>query len=403
MSFQQGLSGLNAAAKNLDVIGNNVANANTIGAKGSRAEFAAVYANSLAGASGSTAGLGVSVTGIAQQFLQGDLATTNNPLDMGINGQGFFRLSRNGATEYSRNGQFQIDKNGYIQNAQGARLTGFLPDSSGNTAVGVPGDIRLNMADIAPLATSQASIQVNLDARENVPTAPFSLSDASTYKGATSITAYDSLGSDHSLSMYFRKSGSNAWDVYAAADGTLVQPTPIGSMTFGTNGLLTSSGQMNIAIPVGAAAGGTQNAVIDFSKVTQYGSVFGVNELTQDGFATGRLAGFAVGSSGEILGRYSNGKTKSQGQVALANFINVQGLAPQGGNAWTETSTSGQPVIGAPGSGNLGAIQSGALEQSSVDMTAELVNMITAQRIYQANAQTIKTQDQVMQTLVNLR
>jgi flagellar hook protein FlgE len=403
MSFQQGLSGLNAAAKNLDVIGNNVANANTIGAKGSRAEFAAVYANSLAGASGSTAGLGVSVSSIAQQFLQGDLATTNNPLDMGINGQGFFRLSRNGATEYSRNGQFQIDKSGYIQNAQGARLTGFLPDASGNTSVGVPGDIRLNMSDIAPKGTTQASIQVNLDAREAVPTAPFSLSDASTYKGATSITAYDSLGSDHSLSMYFRKSGSNAWDVYAAADGALVQPTPIGSMTFGTNGLLTSSGQVNIAIPVGAAAGGTQNAVIDLSKVTQYGSIFGVNELTQDGFATGRLAGFAVGSSGEILGRYSNGKTKSQGQVALANFINIQGLAPQGGNAWTETSTSGQPVIGAPGSGNLGAIQSGALEQSSVDMTAELVNMITAQRIYQANAQTIKTQDQVMQTLVNLR
>jgi flagellar hook protein FlgE len=403
MSFQQGLSGLNAAAKNLDVIGNNVANANTVGAKGSRAEFAAVYANSLAGASGSTAGLGVSVSGIAQQFLQGDLATTNNPLDMGINGQGFFRLSRNGATEYSRNGQFQIDKNGYIQNAQGARLTGFLPDPSGNTSVGVPGDIRLNMADIAPKGTTQASIQVNLDARESVPAAPFSLSDASTYKGATSITAYDSLGSDHSLSMYFRKSGSNAWDVYAAADGTLVQPTPIGSMTFGTNGLLTSNGQMSIAIPVGAAAGGTQNAIVDFTKVTQYGAVFGVNELTQDGFATGRLAGFAVGSSGEILGRYSNGKTKSQGQVALANFINVQGLAPQGGNAWTETSASGQPIVGAPGSGNLGAIQSGALEQSSVDMTAELVNMITAQRIYQANAQTIKTQDQVMQTLVNLR
>jgi flagellar hook protein FlgE len=403
MSFQQGLSGLNAAAKNLDVIGNNVANANTVGAKGSRAEFAAVYANSLAGASGSTAGLGVSVTGIAQQFIQGDLSTTNNPLDMGINGQGFFRLNRNGATEYSRNGQFQIDKTGYIQNAQGARLTGFLPDPSGNTSVGVPGDIRLNMADIAPSATTKASIQVNLDAREAVPTSPFSLSDASTYKGATSITAYDSLGSDHSLSMYFRKSGSNAWDVYAAADGALVQPTPIGSLTFGTNGLMTSSGQINIAIPVGAAAGGTQNAVIDFSKVTQYGSVFGVNELTQDGFSTGRLAGFAVGSSGEILGRYSNGKTKSQGQVALANFINVQGLSPHGGNAWTETSTSGQPVIGAPGSGNLGAIQSGALEQSSVDMTAELVNMITAQRIYQANAQTIKTQDQVMQTLVNLR
>jgi flagellar hook protein FlgE len=403
MSFQQGLSGLNAAARNLDVIGNNVANSNTVGAKGARAEFAAVYATSLAGATSATSGLGVNVAAVSQQFIQGDLTTTNNPLDMGINGQGFFRLSNRGAIEYSRNGQFQINKDGFLQTAQGAKLTGFLPDAQGRIAIGVPGDLKLNMADISPTATSFTKAQVNLDARTPVAAQAFNLADANTYSGATSMTIYDSLGKDHSLSMYFRKSGSNGWDVHAAVDGTLIAPGPTGNLTFGTDGLLTGGGTINLSVPVGADAGGNQAVTLDLQKVTQYGSGFGVNELTQDGFSTGRLAGFSVAPNGDILGRYSNGKSKSQGQVALANFINPQGLSPQSGNSWTETSTSGQPVIGAPGSGNLGLLQSGALEQSSVDMTAELVNMITAQRIYQANAQTIKTQDQVLQTLVNLR
>lgn len=403
MSFQQGLSGLNAAARNLDVIGNNVANSNTVGAKGSRAEFASVYANSLAGTATAMAGLGVSVTGVTQQFTQGDLATTNNPLDMGINGQGFFRLSKGGAVEYSRNGQFQISKDGFLQNAQGSRLTGFLPDSQGNVAVGVPGDVRLNLADLAPTATTSAKVQVNVDARATTPAGPFNLSNASSYTGATSLTVYDTLGKDHSLSLYFRKSASNAWDVNATVDGVPMVPSNVASLTFGTDGLLTGGGQVTLNLPVGVDAGGTQACVLDMSELTQYGAIFSVNELNQNGASTGRLAGFSIAANGDILGRYSNGKTKSQGQVALANFINPQGLSPQSGNSWTETSASGQPVIGQPGSGNLGALQSGALEQSSVDMTAELVNMITAQRVYQANAQTIKTQDQVLQTLVNLR
>jgi flagellar hook protein FlgE len=403
MSFQQGLSGLNAAARNLDVIGNNVANSNTVGAKGARAEFATVYASSLAGASAATAGLGVNVAAVTQQFLQGELTTTNNPLDMGINGQGFFRLSNRGAIEYSRNGQFQINKDGFLQNSQGAKLTGFLPDAQGQIAIGVPGDLQLNMADISPTATAFTKVQVNLDARTPNATGTFNLADANTYSGATSMTIYDSLGKDHSLSLYFSKSGSNTWNVYTAVDGAEITPGPSGNLSFGTDGLLTGGGTINLTVPVGVDAGGNQAVALDLNKVSQYGSVFGVNELSQDGFATGRLAGFSVAPNGEILGRYSNGKTKSQGQVALANFINPQGLSPQSGNSWTETSTSGQPVIGEPGSGNLGLLQSGALEQSSVDMTAELVNMITAQRIYQANAQTIKTQDQVLQTLVNLR
>lgn len=403
MSFQQGLSGLAAAARNLDVIGNNVANSNTIGAKGSRAEFAAVYANSLAGAGGIAAGLGVSVTAVSQQFTQGDLATTNNPLDLGINGQGFFRTSKVGAIEYTRNGQFQVNKDGYIVNAQGARLTGFLPDTQGNIAIGVPGELQLNMADISPTATSASTIQVNLDARSSVAVTPFSVANAATYSGATSMTVYDSLGKDHSLSLYFSKTGSNSWDVYSTVDGTAVSPTASGTLTFGTNGLMTSTGQITLAMPVGADAGGTQTAVLDLSGVTQYGAAFGVNQLSQNGAATGKLAGFSIAPDGQILGRYSNGKSKLQGQVALANFINPQGLSPQSGNSWSESPASGQPIVGEPGTGNLGLLQSGALESSAVDMTAELVNMITAQRVYQANAQTIKTQDQVMQTLVNMR
>lgn len=406
MSFQQGLSGLNAAARNLDVIGHNVANANTVGAKSSRAEFADVYANSLYGASAVSPGIGTSVAAVAQQFTQGDISSTNNALDIAVSGQGFFRISDAGEITYTRNGQFRLDNQGYIINAQGGRLTGYPANDIGEVNPGLPVELKLQTRDVAPRATDSAIVTVNVASTATVPTAPFSVNNGSTYSGAVPLGVYDSQGGEHTVTMYFRKTADNTWDVYASADGTLMNGgASVGTFTFDADGKLatTSPTTLTLNVPVPAAVGGTLTVPVDMSKMTQQGSAFSVFEQSQTGYAPGRLAGFSVGADGTILARYTNGQTLAQGQVVLANFANPQGLLSLGGNQWVETSDSGEPLVGAPGTGSLGDLKSGALEQSNVDLTAELVNMITAQRIYQANAQTIRAQDQLLQTIVNLR
>jgi flagellar hook protein FlgE len=403
MSFQHGLSGLNASARNLDVIGNNVANAQTVGAKSSRAEFADLYANSLTGLSTATSGIGVAVTGVAQQFTQGDIVSTNNPLDMAINGRGFFRVADEGAVQYTRNGQFHMDKEGYIVTAQGARLTGFPVDASGQTSNGTPTELRISTADLSPKATANARAQMNLDAREAAKTNVFDANDPNTYNNAMSMSVYDSLGRDHLVTLYFRKTAGNTWQVHGAADGTVVAG-PTATLNFNASGAMTSpAGPFNLTIPVGADAGGNQTFGINLTSATQFGAPFGTTEISQDGFGTGRLSGFTADDTGMLIGRYSNGQTRPQGQITLANFVNPQGLVPLGNNVWVEGSESGQPTLGSPGTGILGSLEAGAVENSNVDLTAELVNMITAQRAYQANAQTIKTHDQMLQTIVNLR
>ncbi|MCA3181929.1 MAG: flagellar hook protein FlgE [Burkholderiales bacterium] len=403
MSFQHGLSGLSAAAKNLDVIGNNVANANTVGAKSSRAEFADLYANSLTGLSAATTGIGVAVSGVAQQFTQGDIVATQNPLDMAINGRGFFRVSQEGVTQYTRNGQFRMDKDGYIVTAQGARLTGYQIDATGVVSNGTPTDLRISTADISPRATASARAQLNLDARDTPITAPFNSASPTTYHSAMSMSVYDSLGRDHQVTLFYRKTAGNSWEVRASADGTDI-PGVAATLNFSSAGLGTSpTGPFNLTIPVGADAGNSMTFGIDLTNATQFGASFATTEITQDGYGTGRLSGFTADDSGMLIGRYSNGQTRPQGQIVLANFVNPQGLVPLGNNAWVEGAGAGQPTLGAPGSGILGSLEAGAVENSNVDLTAELVNMITAQRVYQANAQTIKTHDQLLQTIVNLR
>jgi flagellar hook protein FlgE len=403
MSFQHGLSGLNAAARNLDVIGNNVANANTVGAKSSRVEFADLYANSLTGLSAATNGIGVAVTSVAQQFTQGDIVSTQNPLDMAINGRGFFRVALNGSIQYTRNGQFRMDKDGYIVTAQGARLTGYSVDASGQTSNGTPTELKISTADISPKPTALSRAQLNLDARDIPITAPFDSANPSTYHSAMSMSVYDSLGRDHQVTLYYRKTAGNTWEVRAAADGTDV-PGVASTINFNTAGIVTSpTGPFNLTIPVGADAGNTMTFGMNLTGATQFGASFATTEITQDGYGTGRLSGFTADDSGVLVGRYSNGQTRPQGQITLANFVNPQGLVPLGNNVWVEGGSAGQPTLGAPGSGILGALEAGAVENSNVDMTAELVNMITAQRVYQANAQTIKTHDQLLQTIVNLR
>jgi flagellar hook protein FlgE len=406
MSFQQGLSGLNAAAKNLDVVGNNMANANTVGFKGSQAQFGDVFASAVAGG-GTQIGIGTSLTSVLPGFGQGNINVSANPLDIAINGQGFFRTSAGGTVSYTRNGQFGLDKDGYIVNASGARLTGYQATASGAIVASTPTDLQISTADLPPGATQNAQVLLNLDSRSGtLPAAGFNLNDTTSYHSATSIAIYDSLGNPHTLTTYFVKTAANAWSVFTANDGVQVGAGAIGTLAFQTDGSIdTGATALPFALSVPVTTGATSPLAfnLDFTGSTQFGSSFGVNQLTQDGYQSGKLTGYAISADGTIVGRYSNGQTRAQGQIVLANFTNVQGLQPMGNNQWGETAASGQPLVGAPNSGNLGVLQSGALEESNVDITEELVKMITAQRIYQANAQTIKTQDAVLQTMVNLR
>jgi flagellar hook protein FlgE len=431
MSFQQGLSGLNAASQSLEVIGNNVANASTVGFKGSEAEFADVYAASLTGAGTAQIGIGTKIAAVAQRFTQGNITASANPLDVAINGGGFFRMSINGTIEYSRNGQFQLDKNGFIVNAAGAHLTGYTVNASGVLSTGAPTDLNISTADIPPVQTSEVKSVLNLDSRLaaiDPAVRPFDMSDPLSYSNASSVTVYDSLGNSHVVQTFYVKThplpadaaGTQAtWDVHIAMDGTLIPSegaaapfTPVGTLTFKPDGTIDTAATTlpfaDIELPVSTGAttpiGGAGIGIsLDYTGTTQYGSNFGVSTLTQDGYASGHLSGFSIGADGTIIGRYTNGKSATLGEVVLAAFTNPNGLQPLGNNLWAETADSGQALVGKPSSGSLGVLQSSAVEDSNVDLTAELVNMITAQRVYQANAQTIKTQDQVLQTLVNLR
>lgn len=406
MAFQQGLSGLNAASKNLEVIGNNVANANTVGFKQSQAQFADVFASSMNGSGASQVGIGTQVAAVAQQYTQGNISSSNNPLDMAINGAGFFRMSDNGAVTYTRNGQFHLDKTGYIVNSSGLRLTGYGADANGTISSGAPVDIKINTADKAPSTTAKAGLVLNLDSRSvvRVPAVAFSATDPTTYDHTTSTGVYDSLGNPHTLQTFYVKTAPNSWDVFATNDGVSIGAGSIGQLNFQGDGSLTAATTpLSVSVAVTSGANTPFTVTVDYKSTTQFGSDFGVNAMTQDGYASGKLSGFSAGADGKITGRYTNGQTATLGQIVLSNFSNPNGLASLGNNQWAETATSGPALVGTAGSGGLGAMQSSATEDSNVDLTAELVNMITAQRLYQANAQTIKTQDQVMQTLVNLR
>ncbi len=407
MSFQQGLSGLNAASKTLEVIGNNVSNANTVGFKQSRAEFADVYANSLTGGGASQIGIGTKLANVSQQYTQGNITSTSNTLDIAINGGGFFRMSNNGAITYSRNGQFQMDKFGYIVDAENKRLTGYTADANGVLSTGAPSEININTADLQPSASTEYKGVVNLDSRKTaLPAAGFDPSDPTTYHNSTAVTVFDSLGNEHTVQNFFVKTAPGTWSVFSTADGvsTPALPAATATMTFSGTGvapvIAPATPTVNFVPTTGANA---VSLTMDFAGSTQFGSNFSINSLSQDGFTSGRLASFNTGKDGTIVGRYTNGQSKTLGQVVLANFVNPNGLQSLGGNAWVESADSGVPLIGTPNTGSLGVLQSSAVEDSNVDLTAELVNMITAQRVYQANAQTIKTQDQVLQTLVNLR
>jgi flagellar hook protein FlgE len=640
MGFQQGLAGLHVAAKSLEVIGNNIANTSVAGFKASVVQFGDLYSQSLTGASGAgvQVGLGSLVQSVSQQFSQGNITNTNNPMDIAIQGPGFFRLDDNGVITFSRNGQFHIEKDGSLTNASGDKVTGYSASSTGNINQTAPAVILIPPSPITPNTTTTMKLDVNLNsAAKMVDPAVFDAANPATYTNSTSGTVFDSIGGQHTVTMYFLKEGStnsttaaaptsyaaditagditingspvnlvvhgtspvtqgnaiaaaiNAssipgvtavsdrsgivsvrstmnplhiqlngtatpattglngtstdttytvdgkWTTFVTVDGALTStasngnvatvPTaytgitagdiiinglPVGTVSAGvtavgqgqaivaaitlaaisgvtatsdavgkvtvtstsnplhiqltgtatvaTTGLagaslegnyrsgsstgvtftnpsgtansfgngqidfdpagkitgLTSATPISLSIDL-TAIGLAQNPIVsnsattplnftlDLADATAFANPFSVTRLVQDGYSSGRLANFAIGDDGIITGHYSNGQTKALGQIVLANFDNVNGLTSDGANQWSETFASGAAIINNPGTGSVGNLQSAALEDSNVDLTSMLVEMITTQRIYQANAQTIKTQDQILQTMVNLR
>jgi flagellar hook protein FlgE len=425
MPFRIALSGLNAASADLRVIGHNVANASTTGFKKSRAEFADIFpANSL-GTSSNTIGSGVKVGSVSQQFTQGNIDFTDNNLDLAISGQGFFRLNDNGTVVYSRGGAFGVDRDGYVVNSSAQRLTAYEADLAGNIT-GAVSDLRIDTSDIPPNATTAIDVVANLDANSvafpGFPGAPvFDHTDPTTYNRSTSLTVFDSLGNPLVANLYFRKtSAPNVWETHlwlinnAGAD---VEVLPAGGgagqpavMTFDTSGRLvgvvpSAGGALSVDYQGANPATGGANLVLDvgYAGTTQFGSDFGVSALSQDGFTSGRLSGIDISDTGVVQARYTNGQTRTLAQISLANFSNPQGLQQLGDTIWAESFSSGAALVGIAGSANLGLIQSGALEGSNVDLTEQLVKMITAQRNFQANAQVITTADTVTQTIINIR
>jgi flagellar hook protein FlgE len=405
MSFGIALSGIHAAQSDLNVTANNIANAETVGFKQSRTQFAELFAVSSQGVSSTQTGNGVKVASVAQQFSQGNVAATDSSLDLAISGQGFFTLRDNGATAYTRAGSFTTDKNGFVVNTEGQRLQVYQPTAFGTFNTTTPADLQLVASDSAPQATGNVTVVYNLPANAAVPvTAVFDPAVPSSFSHSTSLTMYDSLGAAHTASVYFVKAAAaNTWDSRLYVDGTAVGPAQ--PLVYSNTGSLTTPANGMITFPAytpttGAAA---MNVTFDFSQATQYGATFGVTSVQQDGFTTGRLIGINVDPTGVVQARFTNGRSLPLGQIAVANFANPQGLQPLGNTNWAETFGSGQPLNGQAGNSGFGLIQSGSLEQSNVDITAQLVNMITAQRNFQANAQMISTENQISQTLINIR
>lgn len=421
MSFAVGLSGLKAADSELRVTGHNIANVGTTGFKRSRAHFGDVYAASALGGAGSTTiGSGTQLLAVQQQHTQGNSTATNNPLNMMVNGNGFFILQKSdGSTVYSRDGNFSTDESNQIVNAGGQMLTGFLADSNGNIT-GSQGVLTLDNSDFPPEDTTSATIQVNLDATQSTPAASWTAStapsdpppDPTAYTHTTATTIYDSLGNAHVMSIYFIKTNTaNEWDVRVRIDNIDVDSNPTGtpfSQVFDSDGSFDTASSDSITIEwdpkdsAGNDNGADVNQEIDiaFTGSTQFGSDFAVQSLTQDGFSSGKLTGVSTSSTGVIFAQFSNGQSQALGQVALASFDSNEGLQPAGGNLFTETFDSGAARIGTAGTSDLGSIQSGTIEDSNVELTEEFIKLLTAQRNFQANAKTIEANNTTTQALI---
>ncbi|MGD8976893.1 MAG: flagellar hook protein FlgE [Gammaproteobacteria bacterium] len=400
MSFQVALSGLNAATADLEVTSNNIANANTTGYKSSRAEFADVFA---AGADG--IGSGVQLSDVRQEFSQGSVNFTQRSLDLAISGQGFFILDDAGSEVYSRAGAFGVNAEGLVENAQGQRLQAYpvLADGSFNTGTLI--DLELTNDVNPPVASTQVEMGVNLPADAVPPTvSPFDPANPNTFNHSTSTTVYDSLGAPHTATYFYVKTATpNAWELAMTIGGA--QAGPPQALEFSADGRVVVPASLTVSMPPVDPGNGANPIQLDVevSDMTQFGARFAVNSLNPDGSAAGRLSNIEIDQSGVVYARYTNGRASALGKIAIANFPSPEGLQQAGNTAWIETFASGEPVRGEAGSSSYGLIQAGALESANVNLTDELVNMITAQRSFQANAQVISTMDQITQTIINIR
>jgi flagellar hook protein FlgE len=410
MSLLTDLSGVNAAQTDIDTIGNNIANVDTTGFKTSDAQFAALYGSALS----TTPGQGVSTADLAQSFGEGSISQTGNPLDVAINGNGFFQLQSGSGVVYSRDGSFQINSAGQLVDDNGDQVMGFAPTANGAAAnaSGSPQPIQINQANIAPTATSSLTAGVNLpssDAPINTATTPFSPTNPQSYNESTTTTVYDSLGTNLSLTTFFTQvagSGTpNQWQTnweLTNSSGASIASGAGPTLSFNSSGKLVSgSGSISVAaLPDGAAP---LKIAENFAGTSVSGLSFGVNSITNNGSGGGQLTGVQIGSDGVVSGQYSNGGTQVFGTIALANFANPQGLVPMTGNVWGATTASGAANTGAPGTASLGQLESGALEGSNVDLSTQLVNLITAQQAYQANVQSINIEQQNFQRLLTIQ
>jgi flagellar hook protein FlgE len=403
-TFSIALSGLTASNSALDITSNNIANSNTIGFKSSDAEFADVYSSGAVNLNNSTAGEGVRLVTAAQQFTQGNVSTTSGALDLAISGNGFFTLNGPNGNVFTRNGQFSEDANGNVVSATGQFLQVYPPLANGGFNTGALQNLNLNTAQSAPVQTTTGNVILNLPSNAAVPTqAPFNPANSNSYTQSTSTTVYDSLGNSFPATFYFSQTATpDQWSVNLTINGTVVgAPQTLtfsntGAQTLPANGTLTFAG---FAPPDGAKA---MTVGFDFGKTTQYGTQFGVTSITQNGYTTGQLSTVSIDPSGVVSAVYTNGRSTQLGQLAIANFPNPQGLQQLGNTNWAQTFTSGTVVQGTANSAGFGSVQSGALESSNVDLTTELVNMITEQRAFQANAQVITTADQMSQTVIGI-
>lgn len=397
MSFSVALSGLNSATTDLRVTSNNIANANTTAFKSSRAEFADVFTGAAVGT-----GAGVRLSQVRQDFAQGNVEITERQLDLAISGKGFFVLSDGGSRLYSRAGSFGLDPQGFVQNAEGERLQVYEPIATGGFNQGQLIDLRIQSETLPPVASTLVDMNVNLPAGAQPPTvSPFTASDPESYNHSTSTVVFDSLGVAHTATYFFIKTPAG-WDVATAIDGNVSgTPQPV---TFSANGTVTSPANGLLSYPAYDPGNGAVPLTIglDLSRSTQFGGNFVVNSLNPDGQAEGRLRNIEIDQTGVVLARFSNGRSTAIGKIALADFPNPEGLLKISDASFQQTFNSGNPTLGEATESTFGLIQSGGLETSNVDLTEELVNTITAQRLFQANARVISTLDEITQTIINI-
>ena len=391
MSFNIALTGLSAVNEQLDTISNNIANVGTTGFKSSRTEFGSIYADSQA--------MGVEVLGQTQSISKGgSLVTTGRDLDLAISGGGFFvTKASTGNLNYTRAGVFGTDKNNFVTSAGGQRLQGYPIDASGNLLTGTMGDLQLQNANLPAKATDSLAFVTNLDANETVPAVvPFNPANADTFNSTYTTKVFDSQGKEHTLTQYFVKTGANNWNTHYYADGAAVG-TPQ-ALAFNTSGQLTAPAAP-INVTFSPAGVDPVSIALDYNRSTQTGSNFVVTTNRASGYASGEQIGIAVEKDGKVYANYSNGERMLQGQVALANFANPGGLQNESGTNWSETSESGAPIIGVPGIGIFGELRTGALENSNVDLTQQLVGLMESQRNYQANTKVLSTDKELTQVL----